>query len=77
MTDPGGIVGTISLALQVMQGLKWYYSQFTAYGDDIASVVTRIGVIEDSLVLLDTAVQRLKRDDDAINRRCANEYHSL
>jgi len=84
MTDAGGIVGTISLALQVMQGLKWYYSQFTAYGDDIASVVTRIGLIEDNLGLLDTVVQRLKRDDDAITAAvqtsiaaCGDAMHRL
>jgi hypothetical protein len=84
MTDPGGIVGTISLALQVMQGLKWYYSQFTAYGDDIIAVVTRVGLTEDNLGLLETAVQRLKRDDDAITAAvrtsiavCGDAVHRL
>jgi predicted nuclease with TOPRIM domain len=66
MADAGGIVGTVSLTLQVLQGLKWYYSHFTSYGDDLAAIITRIEHIENNLEILDNTVQRLKHENDAI-----------
>jgi outer membrane murein-binding lipoprotein Lpp len=66
MTDPGSIVGTVSLTLQVLQGLKTYYTQFAAYHNEITAVVKRIEQVQDNVQLLENVVARLGRNEDAL-----------
>lgn len=76
MADPGGIIGAISLALQVTQGLKIYYTQFTSYHEDIAAVIARTKRLESVLRALEPSVLRLGLDDDPISdeiRSCIME----
>jgi len=67
MTDPGSVVGTISLALQVLKGLKWYYSQFRSYHDDIEAIATRTESIEQILLVIQQPISKLWRDDDELS----------
>lgn len=66
MADAGSIVGAISLALQVLQSLNWYYSSFIQFHDDVAAVVKQAGLLENNLNLLSTTIQKLDHKDDGI-----------
>jgi chromosome segregation ATPase len=70
MGDPGGAIGALSLALQVVQSLKVYYSQFTAYHEDIQSIVLRTTRLENLLLVLERPIRKLDLDDDPISREC-------
>ncbi|KAJ4295096.1 hypothetical protein N0V90_007105 [Kalmusia sp. IMI 367209] len=63
MSDPGSLVGAVSLTLQMLQGLKWYYSHFRSYHDDIEAVLSRAERIESILSVLQKPVEKFGRDD--------------
>lgn len=67
MVDPGGIVGAISLALQVAQGLRSYMSQFTSYHDDVAVVISRIERLESILRVMERPISRLQLENCPIS----------
>lgn len=53
MTDPGSLVGAVSLTLQVVQGLKAYYlNNFKSFHEDADAVVERTERLEAILQLL-------------------------
>jgi len=67
MADAGSIVGAVSLALQLVQGIAKYYTQFRAYSDDIEAVITRTKRLEGVLHVLELPVQRLGRGGNPIS----------
>lgn len=60
-------MGAVSLALQVVQGLKTYYTQYLSYHDDIAAVVTRIKRLESILQIVENPTKKLSLTDDPIS----------
>ena len=67
MSDPGSLVGAVSLTLQVLQGLKWYYSHFRSYHNDIEAILSHAERIESMLCILRKPVEKLWRDDDELS----------
>jgi hypothetical protein len=67
MGDAGSIVGTVSLALQLVQGLSKYYTRFRSYSDDVEAVITRTKRLEGVLRILERPIQHLERDGDPIS----------
>jgi hypothetical protein len=76
MVDLGGVVGAVSLALQVVQGLTKYYTQLKSHNDDVKNVLSRTRRLESILSLLQRTVRKLDLDDDPISeetRDCIEE----
>ncbi|KAF2662186.1 hypothetical protein K491DRAFT_282304 [Lophiostoma macrostomum CBS 122681] len=46
MVDAGGILGALSLGIQVFQGLKIYYTHFASYHDDLEAIIGRTRRLE-------------------------------
>jgi hypothetical protein len=67
MGDPGSIVGTISLGLQLVQGVSKYYTRFSSYSEDIAAVIVRTERLEAILRVLEGPIQRLQSNGDSRN----------
>ena len=69
MGDAGAVVGVVSLALQVLQGLSQYYSQFKAFDDTIAQTTHRVERLRGILVAVDGPVRKLEVDNSPISEQ--------
>jgi hypothetical protein len=69
MGDAGAVVGVVSLALQVFQGLSQYYGQFKAFDDNIAQAIHRVERLHGTLAALDGPVRKLEVHDNAISEQ--------
>lgn len=67
MVDPGGVIGAVSLALQVIQGLNAYYTQFKSYNEDIDAVLSRTNRLHSILRILERPLLKLETDDDPVS----------
>lgn len=65
--DAGGVVGIVSLALQVSQGLAKYYGHFKQFDGDIATSVQRLERFHAILKAVEGPVRKLERDNDCIS----------
>lgn len=59
MVDPGTAVGVVSLALQVLQGLSNFYSDFKAFDNHITASLQRIKQLERTLSALESPLNKL------------------
>lgn len=76
MADPGGVVGALSLALQVVQGINKYYTQLKCHNDDVANIVSRTRRLHSILRRLQQTATKLDLDDDPLSndlRDCIEE----
>ena len=64
MSDPGSIVGAVSLLLQSLQEMKKYYSNYRNFNEDIVNITVRIQHLEVILSVIEKHIQSLWRDDD-------------
>jgi len=69
MVDPGSAVGTISLGIQVAQGLLKYYSHFRSYDEDISHAIQRVERLHSTFATLEVPLGRLELNNDSISKR--------
>ena len=59
----GSAVGVISLGIQVCQGLKSYYDNWTSFDDDIAHLHAKIDGLRDTLEILEHVLFKFRNSN--------------
>lgn len=72
MSDPGSIVGAISLLLQLLQGLHEYYAGYRSQSEDIQTILTQIQRAKAIIVVLDTPIRYLLREGELLSTEIQN-----
>ena len=67
MSDPGSIVGVVSLLLQSLQGLYQYYVDYRNQSEDFRIILTQIQRARAIIVILDTPIRYLLREGEPLS----------